>query len=371
MGSPLVSPYEQWIQDEGVPIVHDYAVADVMALELRPWERLGGQGAYVQLVGMEGLTGMHVVEIPPAVALAPEKHMYDKLLYVLSGRGVTTLWSGSRDKPDHPPSLFEWHAGSLFAPPLNTWHHLSNGSGTEPARILAVTTAPLIIDMYRNLDFVFNCDFRFTDRYDGAADYFTVGGRSPRPDGHGMMWETNFIPDVRTSLVDAQDERGPEIGTTQFEMSGNVLAGHIAAWPVARYHKAHYHGGGAIILIIAGQGYTLMWPQEWGTRPYESGYGDKVIRSDWQAGSLLCPPTGWFHQHFNTGRDPARQLALRYGSKKYAVRFHDIQQREGAIVSTRQGGTMIEFEDEDPEIPRQYREALAAIGIPYPPAVAV
>jgi hypothetical protein len=66
MGSPLVSPYEQWIQDEGVPIVEDYAVRDVMTVALGPWERLGGRGAYVQLAGMEGLTGMYVAEIPPA-----------------------------------------------------------------------------------------------------------------------------------------------------------------------------------------------------------------------------------------------------------------------------------------------------------------
>ncbi len=313
---------------------------------------------------------MYVCEIPPGGTLAPEKHMYDELPYVLSGRGLTKVWTGGRDDPDETPGFFEWQTGSLFARPLNTWHQLSNGSGSEPARLLSVTTAPLIMDLYRNLDFVFGCDFRFRDRYNGRADYFAVGGRSPRPDGHGMMWETNFIPDVRAALVDAQDERGPEIGRTQYEMSGNALVGHIAAWPASGYHKAHYHGGGAIILIIAGRGYTLLWPQERGTQPYASGHGDKVIRQDWQEGSLLCPPTAWFHQHFNTGPTPARQLALRYGSKKHAVRFHDFQQREGAIVSTRQGGTMIDFEDEDPEIPRQYREALARAGVPYQPAAA-
>jgi hypothetical protein len=271
------------------------------------------------------------------------------------------VWGGSQERPQGSGSFFEWQTGSLFAPPLNTWHRLLNGSGTEPARFLAVTAAPLVMDVFHSPEFVFGCDYPFTDRYDGRGDYFqTVDERRERPDGHGLMWETNFIPDVRGMFVDRQDVKGPDIGTTQYEMSGNILVGHVAEWPVDRYHKAHYHGGGAVLLIVKSEGYTLMWPHEIGMRPYESGHEDRVVKVDWKPGSVLSPPTGWYHQHFNTGPEPARQLALRYGSQKYGLRFFDLLSREGTMRSTRVGGTLIEYEDEDPEIPRRYRESLAA-----------
>jgi hypothetical protein len=60
-----------------------------------------------------------------------------------------------------------------------------------------------------------------------------------------------------------------------------------------------------------------------------------------------------------------RQLALRYGSTKYGVRFNDVQAGEGVLASVAAGGTMIEFADEDPEIRRRYQEALARAGVPY------
>src|SRR5437867_13449565 len=70
-------------------------------------------------------------------------------------------------------------------------------------------------------------------------------------------------------------------------MGGSTLVGHLAEWPVGRYHKAHYHTGGAILLILRTEGYTLMWPQEAGIRPYQSGNGDQVVKVNWREGSVL------------------------------------------------------------------------------------
>ena len=178
-----------------------------------------------------------------------------------------------------------------------------------------------------------------------------------------MVWETNFIPDVRGTTIDAMERKGAGVQLTVYEMAGNVLGGHLTEWPVGKYHKAHYHGGGAILLIVRSRGYTLMWPQEAGIRPYENGRADKVVKVDWQEGSVVSPPSGWFHQHFNTGPEPARQVALRYGSQNHGVRFHDIQAREGVYVSVREGGAMIETEDEDPEIRRLFVSECAKNGV--------
>jgi hypothetical protein len=150
-----------------------------------------------------------------------------------------------------------------------------------------------------------------------------------------------------------------------YQMAGNILVGHIAEWSVGRYRKAHYHGGGALILITRGNGYTLMWPRQAGLRPFESGRGDQVVKVPWQPGSVLSPPSEWFHQHFNLGSEKVRQVALRLGSKRYGVQFHDIHVREGMTVSTRDDGTLIEYEDEDPEVQRMYRKALSEAGVEY------
>ena len=63
---------------------------------------------------------------------------------------------------------FEWQQGSLFAIPLNTRHRLVNGSN-EPVFFLAVTSAPLMIDLLHNMPFVLGCDYKFDDRFDAQA----------------------------------------------------------------------------------------------------------------------------------------------------------------------------------------------------------
>jgi hypothetical protein len=90
-----------------------------------------------------------------------------------------------------------------------------------------------------------------------------------------------------------------------------------------------------------------------------------VIKVDWREGSVVSPPTGWFHQHFNTGNEKARQLAFRYSgqSGKYLLGIGKALNREGVRTNTREGGTLLEYEDEDPQIRRDYEAALKKTGV--------
>jgi oxalate decarboxylase/phosphoglucose isomerase-like protein (cupin superfamily) len=351
--------YEQFLRAEGIPVLQAHGVEDVTSLERKAWSRTGGRGAYIDLKGMEGFTGMYVCEIPPGGALHYECHLYEELIYILRGVGATEIFSvGDEKRKMH----FEWHQGSLFAIPLNTRHRLVNGS-SEPAIFLAVTSAPLMIDLLHNVPFILGCDYKFADRFDGEADYFVP--RAERKEVGGFInWESNFIADARGALVDPSEAKGSGVRITSFDMGGSTLVGHIAEWPVGRYHKAHFHQGGAILLILRSQGYTLMWPPEVGIRPYQSGNADKVVRVDWREGSVFSPPSGWFHQHFNTGNEPARQLAFRYSgeSGKYLLGCWRAINKEGVRVSTRRGGTLIEYEDEDPQIRKDFEATVERTG---------
>ena len=100
------------------------------------------------------------------------------------------------------------------------------------------------------------------------------------------------------------------------------------------YNKVNYHGPGAVLLMLQSHGYWLIWPKDVGPKPYESGHGDEVMRIPWKEGLLVAPPGGWFHQHFCTGTEPGRQLAIRYGSRLYPLAWKLASQKtERGVLS--------------------------------------
>jgi oxalate decarboxylase/phosphoglucose isomerase-like protein (cupin superfamily) len=350
--------YFKWMARQGIPVIDGYGLEDVREIATAPWPKMGGKAAFINLYGMEGVTGMYVGEIPAAGALNPERHFYEEVICILDGQGATEVWQEGGQK-----QMFEWGAWSLFAPPLNTWHRLING-GRQPVKFLAVTNAPVVMDIVHNEDFIFNCPYEFADRYSGAEGFFKTGQKRYES-GMQHIWETNFIMDVQSASLDGREAKGAGVSITQFELSGNSLIGHLAQWPAGRYHKAHYHGSGAILLGLQSSGYVLLWSKELGIRPYEAGHAEDVVEVKWKSGSVYCPPGGWFHQHFNTGPQPARHLALRYGSRIHPIGFKiaDKRSEDGVYIDVKKGGTLIEYADEDPQIRRHYEEEMRKAGV--------
>ena len=239
------SPYQRWQDKEGIPVHTGYCIEDVMSLALGDWQRRGGKGAYLNLGGQQETDG-YVAEIPPGGSLKPVHHLFEEIIYILRGRGATRVWQEGGEQ-----QIFEWEKGSLFAIPLNAWHEHFNGSALEPVRYLASTSLPRSINQYHNEDFIFNNPFSFTDRFQGASDFFRDEGRSWGP----RNWETNFVRDVRAFRLDLWNEKGLGARHMRFALADNVLGCHIHEIQVGTYVQAHRHGPGAMVLIVEGKGF--------------------------------------------------------------------------------------------------------------------
>jgi len=336
--------YQKWIESQEVPIHNEFSIQNLNKIEVGDWKRLGAKGAFVMLEAVGDTNSAYVLEIEPGKTVKPERHLFEETVYVLSGRGATTVWNDEGAK-----RTFEWNEGSLFAIPLNAWHQFYNGQGDKPARLYVVTSAPIVMNLFHNTDFVMNNDYRFKDRFDGREDFFSGAGA----DMPGRVWETNFVEDVRTFPLLEYRQRGGGARNRRFELAGATLIAHVAQFPVGTYKKAHRHGAGANVIIIQGKGYSLLW---------EEGKENERRKIDWEVGSVVAPPNMWFHQHFNTGAEPAKYLAIRWGSKKYPL-FKTHGERAKVTISVKEGGNQIEYEDEDPQIRELYQSELAKEGV--------
>ncbi|MBI4333097.1 MAG: cupin domain-containing protein [Chloroflexi bacterium] len=331
--------YDKWVAAQGIPVKAGYAVEDLNSVEVKAWAKKGGKGCFVILEGAEGMADSYVCEIPPGGNLKPQRHLFEEMIYVLSGSGATTLWWNGKEK-----QTFEWQAGSLFAPPLNVWHQHFNGQGDRPVRYLAVTSAPLMLNLIHDEDFIFGNDFAFTRRYPGEADYFSASKGKLHPGG---IWESNFVADVRNMKLCDRKDRGAGGQTIMLELSDNTMCAHIAEFPVGTYKKAHRHGPAAHVVLLSGEGFSLMWAD-----------GQPRIKVPWRAGSMFVPPNRWFHQHFNVGPTPARYLALRWNSRK-----HPMGKAYKTDEDVKTGGDQIEYPDQDPEIDKLFEAELHKRGL--------
>jgi len=320
------TPYELWQKEEGLPVVRGYCVEELRSLPVGPWKRKTVKGAFINLEGAGRTCDAYVCEIPPGGQTEPQRHLFEELIYILQGRGATTVWNEGGQK-----QTFEWQEGSFFSPPLNSSHQHFNVQGDEPVRYVALTDAPQMINRFRNLDFIFQNSFTFRDRFDSVRGYFSAQGKEVT--SH-RTWEANFIPDIPSFKLKDHSARGKGASGILLHLAANTVSAHIEEYPVGTYPRAHRHGPGAHILILSGEGYSFFWEE-----------GKPRIRIDWRPGSLFVPPANWFHQHFNPGREPARYIALKPWGFTYQV-----EELPKTLEDIKAGGTQIDYKDQDPEI---------------------
>jgi mannose-6-phosphate isomerase-like protein (cupin superfamily) len=359
----LVDTYLDWVAAESIPVLQDFGF-NLLEVETAPWPRMGGtaRGAYCQVLGRGDFVNAYVCELPPSGQTDPQRHLFEEVVYVLSGRGSTTIRTDEGRRHS-----FEWGQGSLFALPLNTQYQHFNTSGRDAARFAAVTSLPLVLNAFHNQAFVFDNPFTFSERH-GAERFFRGEGEflPVRPGRH--QWETNFVPDLQSFKLEAWDQRGVGSANIKFILADGTMHAHMSELAVGTYKKAHRHGPDFHIFPVTGHGYSLLWYE--GESPSAgpgSSSGEASRRIDWEHGWVYAPPDQMFHQHFNTAPFPSRYLAVAFGS----IRYPFTSDKKGLFghgdKSVSQGGRQIEYEDEDPRVRAIFEAELRKNGVQVDP----
>lgn len=334
--------YDIWMESIGIPIYRGYCIEDLRTLELGWWEERQCQAAFFQLMGQEGVTSARVTEIAPGKTLPPLKFALDEISYVLEGRGLATIWAGE----GRPKKTFEWQKHSMFMVPHNYWHQFSNMQGDKPVRLLQYNYLPITLSGVRDAEFLFNSPYEVPDFVTGEDDFYSeakVLKDANMPDVGRFYWYGNFFPDMQAwDKLDANARRGAGGRTVSIQFADSEMSCHMSVFDARTYKKAHRHGPGRVIVIPAGEGYSILWEE-----------GKEKIIVPWHEASVFVPPNKWYHQHFNLGSIPARYLALHppyqfYGSAE------KIQDR---------AKDQIEYPNEEPWIRQKFEEELAKRGL--------
>ena len=319
--------YRDWIKKSKVPSTEGYAILDAKRQELQPWPEIGGRGLYLNFPGNVHMDAV-LLEAAAGKALLPRRHFYEQIVYAVAGRGYTTFGQGRQQ------AKVDWAEGSLFAVPMNVLHRHHNADSQHPARLLAITSFPLTLQIFGSLGLIQDSNFSFSDRYAGQPDYFSSTQRVRQRWDHA-----NLVRDIRSNELVMWEERGKGNASAFWDMGGNtILEPHISQFPVNTYKLGHRHPYEAIILTLNGKGFSLAAKQ---------GLADEhdPVKIDWKAGSIISPPYFWYHQHFNTGDTRARYWAITEG---------DFPKRLGIPLEVEQ----IEADQEDPSVRRRFEREL-------------
>src|SRR3954469_10165459 len=158
--------YRDWIKTSKMPMVDGYSLLDAAKQEVQPWPETGGRGLYLNFSGNVHMDAV-IQEIPSGKALEQKRHFYEQIVYVLGGRGYTTVGTGAT------PNKVQWGEGSLFSIPMNAMHRHFNSDSAHPARLLMITTFPFMLQVFGSMGLINDLNFNFNDRYDGAPEFFS------------------------------------------------------------------------------------------------------------------------------------------------------------------------------------------------------
>lgn len=330
--------YNDWMESIGVPIYDGHCVSDLRSVQLERWEERNAKAAFLALKGMEGVSEARVMEIAPGQAMTPMKLSFGELVYVLEGHGLTKVWNDAGG----PQQTFEWSERSLFHIPRLLRHQIFNGSGDRPVRLLHYNYMPVAMSVAPDPDFHFNNPMSSKIDVDGSNSLF--GEAEEVKDSKKVYWSGHVFPNLdEWSKLTAFKDRGAGGTALWMKFPDDEINAHMSVFDQGLYKKAHRHGPGRVIIIPAGEGYSVLWRDD----------GEKIV-CPWHEATVFVPPEDWYHQHFNTGRGEARYIAL--GALRQFL-------GKGETPEDRLA-RQIEYTDEDPWIRQKFMEELKKTGTP-------
>ena len=269
---------------------------NTLALADRP--QLGDK-AKILRVGCAG-------QLTQVVEIAPGKktmwHGYgwegEALFYVLSGRGQTEYRGNVGGLPSNK---YTWKKNSLFSIPVDHEMQHTNLDPSQPVRLLSVTG--YAINMYPFVE-----------------QELRSGRQNPaeNPEERARTLSTttypgHYVDDLREHPVSMREARGNRtaffnlMSTVGHRTHPNVHISELTG-PQAFAHK---HGNQPMFVILKGAGYDI-WSEARDLKEYEAALkAGTAHRAEYGTGTLCGVPGGpHWHQHFSTGTEPLRYLAI-------------------------------------------------------------
>ena len=309
----------------GFPILHGQEISspdDIIRLDDYPLildEELGVSTAQIG-VGRLHQIDATLIEIPPGGQSPAHRHLAEEIIYVVSGGGYTNMWVGTEDSVHR----YDWDAGDLLSPSLNTWHQHFNSSADVAARYLSITTAPITQNIFPGDDFLSSSDFVFTERWEQGIsqqpEYVPEGG-----------FESSYVVRMRVGhqLPDLpgrklRQRRQGAWGITiapEGDLAGNrVLEMEVREKDGEEFTDEqahlHHHPWEVIYVVLDGKGYSDMRRE-----------GEALRRVNWQEGDLFIVEANEYHD--NRAQPNAR---TRYLQVKAAGYFHGVGDVGGIVL---------------------------------------
>jgi mannose-6-phosphate isomerase-like protein (cupin superfamily) len=269
---------------------------NTLPLAERP--QIGDKAKILRVGGAGQLT--QVIEIPPGKKTT--WHGYgaegEALFYVLSGRGQTEYKGVIGGLPSNK---YTWKKNSLFAIAVEHEMQHTNLDPAQPVRLLAVTG--YAINMYPFVEQELRTAHQ--NPAEGPEERARVLATTTYP-GH-------YVDDLREHPVAMREARADR--TAFFNMMSTV--GHRThpnvhiSELVGPQAYAHKHGNQPIFVILKGSGYDI-WSEAHDLKEYEAAVkAGTAHRAEYGTGTLCGVPGGpHWHQHFSTGTEPLRYLAI-------------------------------------------------------------
>jgi mannose-6-phosphate isomerase-like protein (cupin superfamily) len=271
---------------------------DLNTLPLADRSQLGDRAKILHVGGAGQL--VQVIEIPPHGKTVFHGFGWEgeALFYVLSGHGQTDYKGVTGGLPSNK---YVWKKNSLFAIPVDHYMQHTNLDPAQPVRMLAVTGYAI-------------------NMYPYVAEELRSGRQNPAENAEerartlaGTTYPGHYVEDLRDHPVAMREARGNR--TAFFNMMSTV--GH-RTHPNVHISEltgpqafAHKHGNQPMFVILKGAGYDI-WSEARDLKEYEASVkAGSAHRAEYSTGTLCGVPGGpHWHQHFSTGKEPLRYLAI-------------------------------------------------------------